>query len=138
MACSKITGASVSSIRLTGKNTARKITSSDVLAIKLAGSRSDLDLSLAGASSIRGLCLFLAGNESRATVNVGVHLGSLVYIGRGNRSSANIVIEQGGSLGALAGDLNGNSANLSIFGGEDFPCETVLQRNSKSNFQCGS
>ena len=137
LACSKITGADASSIKMTGKISSKKISSSDVLAIKLTGNKSDLDLNLSGASTIRGLCLFLAGSESKANIRISANLSKLVYIGRGNQSNTEIIVDEGGRIGSLAGDLNGNAASLKISGAGDFPCETVLKRNAKSSFQCG-
>ena len=78
----------------------------------------------------------MTGNQSKANISVDLELSSFVYIGRGNRSSTKVSVSDSGSIRALAGNLNGNLPYLEISGDGDYPCETVINRNLRGQFEC--
>jgi hypothetical protein len=117
-ACAKLQGVSVDRVKVAGNQNNMSLTSSSVAAIKITGNQNSVSLMLAGAADARlaGVCIFLAGNQARIDVDVGLNLERLVYVARGNQSHGELALSGNGTIGAMAVDLSGNGASLHISG----------------------
>jgi len=135
-ACARLQGVAVGTIMIVGNQPDVKITQNAVAAIKLAGNKPHLELSLVGPESARigGLCLFLAGNQAEAQVTLGVEAGRIIYIGRGNLSHSDISLTR--ALDFLAVDLAGNQASLHVSGSGSHPCPAARLSGNGSHFEC--
>lgn len=138
-ACAEILGVPVTQVHLVSQESDITVQQNGVIAVKLTGNKSRLNLNLAGTAEgakVKGVCLFLAGNQSTADVKVGLEVGTLVYVGRGNQSQGTVTVAEAGVIQKLAGDLSGNQSRLSITGAGDHPCEKVRTRGNDSSFVC--
>lgn len=133
-ACAKFNGVGAGSVKVVGDKSSASITSNSVVAIKVAGNQSNLDLSLRGKGSIAAICIFVTGNRGTASVTLGVGLGNFIYVGRGNGSSGDVNVIEGGSIANIAADLGGNGASLSIHGSAN--CGTARIHGNGSAFIC--
>ena len=114
------------------------IESGDIIAIKINGNKEQLDLHIMGneGDSLKGLCLFLSGNQSKAHLKTNLRIKGLIYIARGNLSSGHLEIQRPGEISAMHADLAGNSAKLTITGEGSYPCDTILERNASAEVSC--
>jgi len=135
-ACAKLNGVSVDRVKVTGNKSSASLTSNTVVAIKLSGNQTYLDLNLAGRGSIAGMCIFVTGNQAIASVNTAVRLGNLIYIGRGNRSSGDIEVKASGEVSNIVADLRGNRASLSIHGEGIYNCNKANVIDKTGGFRC--
>lgn len=117
-ACAKLQGVAVDRVKVAGSQNNMSLTSSSVAAIKITGNQNSVSLMLAGAAEARlaGVCIFLAGNQARIDMDVGLNLERLVYVARGNQSHGELALSGNGTIGAMAVDLSGNGASLHISG----------------------
>ena len=135
-ACAKLNGVSKERVKVVGNQSSATITANSVLAIKVAGNRSDLSLSLGGSGEIAAICLFVAGNQSRATIDVDVAMGNLIYVGRGNQSRGDVSVGQDGSLSNIVANLSGNQAALNVGGTGSYSCAKAVVKGNRSSMTC--
>ena len=119
----------------------QRISSTDVVMVKLTGNKSEYVLSLKGSSSsLKGICLFVTGNQSQATISIeGASVGAIVYIGRGNQSRGQVTIDDGddGDVGQLVVDLSGNQSSFTLDSDGGFDCGSAYLRiKPRSHYSC--
>jgi len=122
--CARLTGSDVDRIHVMGNNNQQRITANSVVAAKVTGNRSSFTLNLQGDENtyVRGICIFVAGNQGSANVNVGVHLGQLLFVARGNRGSGSVHVQEGGRIDQVVSSLSGNATRLNVSGPGRFVC----------------
>ncbi len=139
-ACADILGVPLSRVHLVSREQDVSVQQGGVIAVKLTGNKSRLNLKLEGngdGAKVKGVCLFLAGNQSTANVKIGgLEVESLVYVGRGNQSQGTVQVNDSGSIGKIAGDLAGNQAKLTVSGEGQHPCDGVRTRGNGTAFVC--
>lgn len=139
-ACADILGVPLSRVHLVSREQDVSVQQGGVIAVKLTGNKSRLNLKLEGngdGAKVKGVCLFLAGNQSTANVKIGgLEVESLVYVGRGNQSQGTVQVNGTGSIGKIAGDLAGNQAKLTVSGEGQHPCDGVRTRGNGTAFVC--
>ncbi len=140
--CARRHGVGRDRIMVVSSTTAMQITGDDrVVAIKLVGNQSRLDLVIAAQNPraggrLAGLCIFLAGNQSRIEVDARIDIGMLYYKGRGNLSAGLFRVAAGATLDTLDVDLAGNQASLDLLGDGDHPCDDVRLKGHATRFGC--
>ena len=138
--CAAHFGVSASAVIVAGEKKVeeRTIDEASIVAIKIAGNQTHLDLMLKSeeARGIHGLCVFVTGNQGSVAIHVGVPLDGIVYYGRGNLSSGQIEIIEGGSVAELYSDLRGNGAALKVTGGDAGLCSQATLRGNQPQLTC--
>ena len=114
------------------------VAEASIIAVKIAGDKTSLNLVLESATArgIRGLCLFVTGNESSALIQVGVPLDGIVFYGRGNQTVGQINVIAGGHIAGLYADLKGNQATLVVTGGQADLCTASKLKGNKTQLIC--
>lgn len=137
--CAKRLGVGKERIMVVGNRTALSLKTDQYVAIKLAGRQTSLDLVVTGALGLKvpGICVFVTGHEATANIFLGLDVGKLVYIGRGDESQCQVQVSENTVLSELSTDLAGNQAGFKIGGAGSFACGEVRQKGHKPSFQCG-
>ena len=110
-------------LKLSGNREARTVTSGQVIIAKQTGNQPVLDINFSTAEegvSIKGICLFLAGNQATTNINLAVPLGTLSIKARGNKSTINITTAEGAEISNTSFDLKGNKPRV-LLNGEAYP-----------------
>jgi hypothetical protein len=142
--CAKLHGAKESSVKIIGHKEQESITSDVITAVRLTGNHPTLTLNYGKAgelSKIAGVCIFAAGNQASATINlVGVTLGSVVFVGRGNKPIVTVNVDATSELTKIFADLRGNNSVLSVAidKGSKSECAGayIHTKNKKGEFRC--
>lgn len=136
--CAKLTGVDAKQIHVMGNQTSKSITANSVIAARVTGNRSNLNLNLQGGEEtyVRGLCLFVAGNQGSAKVNVGLHLGQLLYVGRGNRSRGEVYVAANGKIDQVVANLSGNATTLQVAGPGNYYCAASRVSGNSGGVSC--
>ncbi len=111
------------------------ITSDTIVAIKVAGNQGRMDLNLSGAADlkVKGICVFVSGNQSSFSANFGAAVGKLVYYGRGNQSKGIVNVSSAGKVANMYADLAGNQASFSISGEGSKSCPVPSRVRGKDS-----
>jgi hypothetical protein len=141
--CAAHFGVSSQKVVVAGNQTteSRNIDDASIVAVKLTGNKTELNLliqSLNGNNAMQGLCIFLAGNQTRVQVALETHLRGLVVYARGNQASAQINLGSSGSLGALYADLKGNEPQIAVQTNGQFACDSsiVKTKGNGGSYTC--
>ncbi|MEZ4741935.1 MAG: hypothetical protein R3B45_05730 [Bdellovibrionota bacterium] len=139
-ACAVIQQVGASYVHVIGGKNQEAIKLNSVIAVKVSGNHGKLDLDIngnGGQDSIKGICIFVTGNQGSATLNLdGIYVESLTYIGRGNKSEGKVVVSSDAGLGRVYADLRGNQAKLSVSGDGSYNCGTALVKGHSSSYTC--
>jgi hypothetical protein len=121
-----------------GSNQRVELASSSVLLIRLNSSHLQLDLSLGENSEqkLRGVCLFVTGNQSTVNLNLNLELEGLVMYMRGNQSNAKIHVNQDAALEQMLFDLRGNQQVAEVTGTGYYDCSHVILKGNDSSLTC--
>lgn len=124
-------------IRVTGSQQNMTLASSSSILSRITGNLNELTLNLHSKSltaKVSGLCLFIAGHENQALINIQVPLDTLEIKARGDQAVVRIVLEKGGKIGKINWDAKGNQPQLIIQGAaETYPCP---QSVGKAQVKC--
>ena len=138
--CAAHFGVPVEQVIVTGDKQSETlaIAQSSIVAIKLAGDRTSLELMLQSTDELRihGLCLFLTGNQTSAIIHIASPLDGVVYYGRGHETSGQIDVTAGGSIAGLYADLRGDQAMLTVAGVVQDVCDHVTLKGNHPQFSC--
>jgi hypothetical protein len=138
--CAKQFDVATSSIKIAGNQSSMKLSigSTGIYAFKVSGNQSRLDLNIKSSeeTTLRGLCLFVAGNQARAYVNTSVSIGKLVYFGRGNQSLTEINFDQDAILEDASISLSGNQAKLYLNQDSEFSCPIPEIKGNQAEYRC--
>ena len=115
-----------------------KISSQDIIVLKLNGNQPVLNLNLNGKSgdSVKGICLFLTGNQSTVKIETNIEIRGLVYIARGNQPSLEVETVDQGSITSMYANLSGNNSSLILRGNGNYPCGFVKTAGNSPSFDC--
>jgi hypothetical protein len=137
--CAKHFNTSAGKIKIAGKSKreALNVDASSVVAIKLSGNQSRLDLSLDSVSgaAVRGLCIFQSGNQTSAHIEISTNIKNFVYYARGNQPTGDIVLTGGAVLENSYFSLAGNGASIR-FASDAGQCPSASIRGNGAEFIC--
>ena len=110
----------------------------DIIAIRVTGNGPDLEVDIGDDDRvhIRGVCIFVAGNQSTVRVNMKSDCGGLLYKGRGNQSRGIVTVAKDRDLDRVNGSLAGNQSYLEVGGEGRYPQGDVEQSGHGSNYVC--
>lgn len=106
-----------------------------VLAFKLTGNYSSLNIHLPAGNDVPGVCFFVAGNQADVKFTTTSQIDGFAYIAAGNQSSGAIEF-LGGSPVRSHVDLKGNQAALSVVGMNADLCQGANLNGNAPRFQC--
>jgi hypothetical protein len=106
-----------------------------VLAFKLTGNYSNLNIHLPAGNDVPGVCFFVAGNHADVKFSTASQVGGFAYIAAGNQSSGAIEF-LGGSPVRSHIELKGNQAALSVAGMNADLCQGANLKGNAPRFQC--
>jgi len=106
-----------------------------VLAFKLTGSYSSMNLYLPAGNDVPGVCFFVAGNKAEVKFTTGSQINGLAYIAAGNQSSGAIEFLGGSPIRSHI-ELKGNQAALNVTGLDSKLCQGANLKGNDPQFQC--
>lgn len=106
-----------------------------VLAFKLTGNYSNLNIHLPAGNDVPGVCFFVAGNHADVKFTTASQVGGFAYMAAGNQSSGAIEF-LGGSPVRSHIDLKGNQAALSVVGLDADLCQGANLNGNAPRFEC--
>jgi hypothetical protein len=114
--CTTMSGAPARFLVIHGTHSNQEIRLEGVVALKIVGDQANVRLRLDGSQSyVKALCVWMAGNESTLKADVHTNVGSLLYVGRGNETTSQIIVGSFGSISkSLSVDLGGTNTQLTI------------------------
>jgi hypothetical protein len=119
----------------TSATTNMRVTPGTVLAFKLTGNYSNLNIHLPAGNNVPGVCFFVAGNHADVKFTTASQIDGFAYIAAGNQSSGAIEF-LGGSPVRSHIDLKGNQAGLSVVGLDSDLCQGANLNGNAPRFQC--
>lgn len=129
----KISG-SMNSITTDGKTS---------MAFKITGNKNKLDINYKNQgntevkSTFEGLCIFVAGNQSKVVVSVkDVLLKRIVVVARGNKAKVEVKVEGSGDVSEIVFDGKGNSPSLKVSAPATYPCKDRIKTIGKESGTC--
>lgn len=123
--CVKKFGAKSLDVKLTGNNTSKSVNSDESVTVKMAGNQSVLNLNLTSKDDnidVKGICLFITGDEGIANINVALKVEEVYLVIRGNQAKVNIDVKEGGELASLNANMRGNLGLVKISGEGQYSC----------------
>ncbi|HET9236288.1 MAG TPA: hypothetical protein VFO10_03495 [Oligoflexus sp.] len=106
-----------------------------VLAFKLTGNYSSMNLYLPAGNDVPGVCFFVAGNKAEVKFTTGSQINGLAYIAAGNQSSGAIEFLGGSPIRSHI-ELKGNQAALNVVGLDSKLCQGANLKGNDPQFQC--
>lgn len=125
--CAKQFGSEVKSIVVAGRKSRHLfVPDGSVLAVKVTGHSNEVVIDLNNFSGqLAGLCLFLAGDQPKATINLanGTTIETVYYVGRGNQSAGHFEVDASSEIETIHADLGGHLPKLELRGEGKYPCQ---------------
>lgn len=117
------------------------VSDSSLLGVHITGRSSifNLDLASSSASSLRGVCIFISGNQNLALLQLtSINLSRLIVIARGNKPQVQVTMLNDSSIASLVADLSGNQSELFLTAGDNTVCpeDSVYVRGNSSGYLC--
>jgi len=106
-----------------------------VIAFKLTGNYSQLNINLPTGNDMPGVCFFVSGNHADVKFSTASQMEGFAYIAAGNQSSGAIEF-LGGSPVRSHIALKGNQAALNILGLDANLCQSANLSGNAPRFQC--
>jgi hypothetical protein len=85
---------------------------------------------------IPGICIFEAGNQASVDLKIGISIGRIVYLGRGNTSTGSITFSGNSSLNSGIVDLKGNLPSLAVAGAASAGCSKISATGNLDHYTC--
>ena len=136
--CMALTGASAADIvRVSGNETSVTLKSSSVVAVRVTGNQNQVNLNFAKASgTIRGICVFASGNQSRVTATIGMTVERVVFVARGNQCKGEFNVLTSGKVNSQVVDIAGNGSTFTISGDGEYSASSAVVRGNSGGFIC--
>jgi hypothetical protein len=137
-ACAKNFGVAPSRVHLAGRGNEITLGQQDYLFIKLTGRENLVNLNLSGdaGTTLKGLCVFVAGTKNSVSVVSTINIAQIFYMARGNLSVGSVQFLEEASLTNATIDLSGNGGKLSLQGLDEVSCPTARQRGHATEVVC--
>lgn len=136
-ACSNLLGVDVKRIHI-AKGGPVAIDTDQALAIKVTGDEQEVSVTVNSTSKdpLPGICVFMAGNQSKIHIDAKSDVKKIYYVGRGNKSCGAVTVEKGATVSTVHSDLAGNQSSLKVSGDGMFSCESDKLRGHDPNLIC--
>lgn len=138
--CARLHGVSSQQIIVTGKQDQLTLKTSSVVAARVSGNQTALDLVIDSKTpaDLRGICLFATGSQTLINVRIeNIMVDATYLLTRGNKSQIKIKFIESYSSLVLA-DMAGNQTVIEIEGLPDANCPqaNVRMRGNQPQFHC--
>jgi hypothetical protein len=124
--CAAAAGINKDRVKVNGSQKSITINPQDAFALKVTGSQNLVNLKMSADSpgaSVSAICLFLAGNQSHVTMDIGVSVGKIYIKARGNKALVEAAVSKDGVIQNLQVDANGNQPSIVMKGEGSYPCD---------------
>lgn len=129
--CAKQAGVDKSSIIALKGSLPLDIKPTDVFFLHISGNRRFVKLKLSSEESgvkVKAICVFVAGNQSAANLEINLPVTNIFHKGRGNRSKGNIVVLEKGRVEHSFADLAGNQSSFVMRSPHEADCQGFEKR----------
>lgn len=124
--CAAAAGINKSRVKVSGNQKTLTMVPGDAFALKVTGNQNAVHLKMTGdipGARVSAICLFLAGNQSHVTMDIGVSVGKIFIKARGNKALVEGSISKDGVIENLQVDANGNQPSIVMKGEGTYPCD---------------
>lgn len=124
--CAAAAGINKSRVKVSGNQKNLTMVPGDAFALKVTGNMNVVNLKMTGdapGARVSAICLFLAGNQSHVTMDIGVSVGKVFIKARGNKALVEGSISKDGVIENLQVDANGNQPSIVMKGEGTYPCD---------------
>ncbi|HET9236287.1 MAG TPA: hypothetical protein VFO10_03490 [Oligoflexus sp.] len=124
--CASAAGINKSRVKVSGNQKSLTMAPGDAFALKVTGNQNVVNLKMTGdapGARVSAICLFLAGNQSHVTMDIGVSVGRIFIKARGNKALVEGSISKDGVIENLQVDANGNQPSIVMKGEGTYPCD---------------
>jgi hypothetical protein len=124
--CAAIAGINKERVKVSGSQKSITLTPQDAFALKVTGNINLVNLKMtadAPGARLTAICLFLAGNQSHVTMDVGVTIGRIFIKARGNKALVEAAVSKDGVIENLQVDAKGNQPGIMLTGEGSYPCD---------------
>jgi hypothetical protein len=124
--CAAAAGINKSRVKVSGNQKNLTMVPGDAFALKVTGNMNIVNLKMTGdapGARVSAICLFLAGNQSHVTMDIGVSVGKIFIKDRGNKALVEGSISKDGVIENLQVDANGNQPSIVMKGEGTYPCD---------------
>lgn len=125
-ACASVAGINKDRVKVSGNQKTLTMIPGDAFALKVTGNQNVVNLKMSGdgaGARVSAICLFLAGNQSHVTMDIGVAVGKIFIKARGNKALVEAAVGQDGVIESLQVDANGNQPSIVMKGEGKYPCD---------------
>lgn len=124
--CASAAGINAGRVKVSGSQKNLTMAPGDAFALKVTGNQNVVNLKMtadAPGARVSAICLFLAGNQSHVTMDIGVTVGKIFIKARGNKALVEGSISKDGVIENLQVDANGNQPSILMKGEGTYPCD---------------
>jgi hypothetical protein len=124
--CAAAAGINKERVKVSGSQKSLTMNPQDAFALKVTGDQNLVHLKMSGdapGASVSAICLFLAGNQSHVTMDIGVSVGKIFIKARGNKALVEAAVSKDGVIQNLQVDANGNQPSIVMKGEGTYPCD---------------
>lgn len=124
--CAAAAGINKTRVKVSGNQKSLTMVPGDAFALKVTGNQNVVNLKMTGdapGARVSAICLFLAGNQSHVTMDIGVSVGKIFIKARGNKALVEGAISKDGVIENLQVDANGNQPSIVLKGEGTYPCD---------------
>lgn len=124
--CAGVAGINKDRVKVSGNQKTLTMVPGDAFALKVTGNQNTVNLKMSGdapGAKVSAICLFLAGNQSHVTMDVGVTVGKIYIKARGNKALVEAAVSKDGVIQGLQVDANGNQPSIIMKGEGSYPCD---------------
>ncbi len=126
--CAVSAGISKERVKVSGSQKSLTLAPQEAFALKVTGNTNQVKLNMSSetpGARIAAICLFLAGNQSHVSMDIGVAVDKVFIKARGNKALVEATVSKDGVIKALEVDASGNQPSIVLRGEGRYPCEQV-------------
>lgn len=127
-ACAAVAGLNKDRVKVNGSQKTVTLSPQDAFALKVSGNANQVNLKMsadAPGARLSAICLFLNGNQSHVTMDIGVAVGRIFIKARGNKALVEAAVSKDGGIENLQVDASGNQPRIVMRGEGKYPCDQI-------------
>jgi len=126
--CAVSAGIARDRVKVSGSQKSLTLAPQEAFALKVTGNTNQVNLKMTSetpGARIAAICLFVTGNQSHVTMDIGVTVGKIFVKARGNKALVEATVSKDGVIETLQVDAAGNQPSIVMRGEGSYPCEQV-------------
>lgn len=126
--CAVSAGIARERVKVNGSQKSLTLAPQEAFALKVSGNTNQVKLKMTSenpGARIAAICLFVTGNQSHVTLDIGVSVGKIFVKARGNKALVEATVSKDGVIENLQVDAAGNQPSIIMRGEGSYPCEQV-------------